>query len=435
MALAGLVARHGGGALADLATAVPHGRPAARARLLRRLGAALVDGGATFVKGAQLLSSRRDLLPERVCAALGELTDAVPAPDPVLVERTVREAYRWRPWPFARFDPTPTASGSIASVHRARLHDGREVAVKLRRRDVEQRMRADFGLLLGGARMLRHVPGLAGLPAATIVGQLADAALRQLDLRAEARALAVLRRNLGDLDYLLIPEPLEELGADGVLVMAFVPRLTRVGVLAPQAAAVAVRRVLHCAFRMLFLDGLVHCDMHAGNLYLRPDGDVVLLDAGFVVELSPRVRHEFASFFFSMARGNGPRCAQIVIDSAEGVSPRADLERFRREIATLVEDAHRRSAGEFALGPFAARLFDLQRRCGLYAAPEFVFPLLSLLVLEGMVRELDPGVDFQAEAKPVLIKALLTAVPRAERRRAAGLPSPGRFGSRPARRR
>ena len=190
--------------------------------------------------------------------------------------------------------------------------------------------------------------------------------------------------------------------------MEFIDGLRRFGPgeMAKEQRRQVVRRVLHGVYQMLFLDGLVHCDMHPGNLYLTPSSDVVLLDAGFVVTLEEKVKRFFAEFFLGMSLGRGSECAEIVLQSAEHVLRDADVTGFREGIIELVDSAYRRTAGEFQLAPFAARLFDLQRRSGIAAAPQFVFPLLSLLVLEGMINEFDVDVDFQAEAIPTLLTAL-----------------------------
>jgi ubiquinone biosynthesis protein len=410
LSIAAITVARGGLALPALALS---GRATRQEVLRRHLRGWVTALGPSFVKGAQLLSTRQDLLPREVCAALGHLHDRVPPMSEREARRAVRAAYAGRPWPFAGFDWEPIASGSIACVYRAVLTDGRQVAVKVRRTGIGPRMRADFALAETGARVMERLPGLRGMPAREIVRQCSDAVLAQLDFAAEADALDTLRRNLGDLPYLRVPEPVRPACADGVLVMEYVPGLRRIqpGELTAETAELVVKRVLRCIYRMLFIDGLVHCDLHPGNLYIAPDGGVVVLDAGFVVRLEPKVRRLFAEFFLNMARGNGPYCADIVIRSARTVDERADLDAFREGITALVAGVTSRSAREFTLAPFAARLFDLQRRSGLYAAPEFVFPLLSLLVLEGMINEFHADVDFQAEAKPVLFKALLTGVP------------------------
>ncbi|MEU4620079.1 AarF/UbiB family protein [Actinoplanes sp. NPDC023801] len=396
-----------------LGVAAVRGPAAVRAAAVAGLQDLTIALGPSFIKAAQLLSTRRDVLPGPVCEALGELTDRVPPMPAAAARAAVDSAYRGRPWPFAAIDETAVASGSIACVYRATLLDGREVAVKVRRPGIGGLMATDFRLLRMGAALMQRLPGFRRLPATRIVDQLADAVLGQLDFVAEAGALALMRRNFAGQGHLRLPEPLEDASADGVLVMEFLPGLRRMRRedLPPETAVLAVRRILRCAYQMLFLDGLVHCDMHPGNLYLSADGGIVLLDMGFVVVLSPKVRRLFAEFFLNMARGNGEYCADIIVRSAEDTAG-ADLDAFRADIVELIAGSTERTAGEFELGPFAASLFDLQRRHGVSAAPEFVFPLLSLLVLEGMINEYDADVDFQAEAKPMLIKALLTGVPR-----------------------
>jgi ubiquinone biosynthesis protein len=393
--------------------AATRGKAGVRAAAITELQRLTIALGPSFIKAAQLLSTRRDVLPGPVCEALGELTDQVPAMSAGTAESVVRAAYRGRPWPFATVDWAAAASGSIACVYRGTLLDGREVAVKVRRPGIAAPMSTDFRLLRAGAAAVERLPGFRRLPATRIVGQLGDAVLGQLDFEAEARALTLMRGNFAGQAHLRLPEPLSEASAEGVLVMEFLPGLRRMrrGDLSPETAVLAVRRILRCAYQMLFVDGLVHCDMHPGNLYLTADGGIVLLDMGFVQILSPKVRRLFAEFFLNMARGNGDYCADIIIRSAEGTAG-ADLAAFRADIVELVAGTTERKAGEFELGPFAARLFDIQRRHGVSAAPEFIFPLLSLLVLEGMINEYDADVDFQAEAKPMLIKALLTGVPR-----------------------
>jgi ubiquinone biosynthesis protein len=155
-------------------------------------------------------------------------------------------------------------------------------------------------------------------------------------------------------------------------------------------------------YQMLFVDGFVHCDLHPGNLYFDHDAGLVMLDAGFVIRLPDPVRRSFADFFINMAMGDGWMCGQIVIESAAEIADDCDLDGFRTELGELVTDASGAKSGEFDLARFAGRLFDLQRRFGLFPAPEFAFPLLSLLVIEGMIKVFDSDVDFQAEAMPVL---------------------------------
>nr|WP_282204638.1 AarF/UbiB family protein [Kitasatospora fiedleri] len=196
-----------------------------RARMADRTPRLLTALGPFFVKAGQLVSTRRDLLPERWCDALAELADEVRPPRRAAVARTLAGAGLTDA--FAEFDWEPVACGSIASVHRARLADGTEVAVKVQRHGIRPVLEADLRLALLGARAGRVLPGMRDLPAEEMIGQLGGAVLHQLDFTAERDALLLLRANLGGHTDLRIPAPVEGLCAPGVLTMEFVPGLGR----------------------------------------------------------------------------------------------------------------------------------------------------------------------------------------------------------------
>lgn len=391
---------------------VVFGPGALAARLLRRqwvrggerLCSLLISLGPSYIKLGQLLSTRRDLLPERVCTALGRLADATPPPRRARLEGVLRRAYGGREWPFAEFGWTPVATGSIATVHRAVTLDGRQVAVKVRRPGIGRVMRRDFRLTTLAIGAVSWLPRLRSMPIEVMHAQVGGAILRQLDLVAEAAALGELRANLGEFGWIRIPAPLPELSCEDVLVMEYLDGLVRAAPesLPMQARTAAAGRVMSAVYEMLFVDGLVHCDLHPGNLYIDATGCLVILDAGFVIELPEQVRASFADFFINLAMGNGPLCAEIMIESAASVAAGCDLGGFRADLTALVKESTGARSSEFNLARFAARLFALQRAYGLYPVPEFAFPLLSLLVVEGIVQGLDPQLDFQAEAMPVL---------------------------------
>ncbi|MFC9324649.1 ABC1 kinase family protein [Kitasatospora sp. NPDC057015] len=379
------------------------------ARLAVAAPTMLTELGPFYVKVGQLLSTRRDLLPERWCGELGRLTDTVPAPSRAELEAVLTEEFGpVGQWPFQSFEWEPVGSGSIATVHRAVLADGSVVAVKIRRPGIVPVISGDFRLAAAMARLAGKLPGMRRLPAEEMLGQVGAAVLAQADLAAERASLTQLRANLAGVKGVRLPAPVEGLGSEQVLVMEFLDDLRdfRPEPYSPQERRDAMQRVLRTVYQMLFLDGLVHCDLHPGNLRLDGSGDVVLLDAGFVVRLPEQVRRHFGEFFLSMALGRGRRCAEIVIESAARVPEDCDLEAFRTAVEQLVGDASAVVAADFNLAAFAPKLFKLQRRFGIFAAAEFAFPLLSLLVLEGMIHSFDPGVDFQGEAVPVLMQAV-----------------------------
>ncbi|WP_007023444.1 ABC1 kinase family protein [Saccharomonospora iraqiensis] len=364
--------------------------------------------GPTFVKAGQVLATRRDVLPAELCDELAALHDDVPAIPSTDTTGALREAYGDDlDTLFADIERTPVAAGSIAGVHRARDTEGRTVALKIRRPGIARLMDRDLRLIRRGAALAARLPAFAGLPVTEIVGNMCDAVAGQVDFRAEADALERMRRNLSGVARVWVPAVRRDLCRDTVLAMEFIEGLDgSAHTVAPVLRKKFAESALISIYRMLFVDGFVHCDLHPGNLNFTRSGQVVVLDAGFSIQLSDRLRRLFAEFFLNMAVGRGRRCAEIVVESAAGVGRDADVEGFLDRMTDLVRRNHGLPAREFSLVGFATEMFELQRAHGVHAAPELIFPLLSLLVIEGAIRELHPDIDFQETAKPVINRGL-----------------------------
>jgi ubiquinone biosynthesis protein len=388
-------------------------RDAARRQVSRTLVALLQRLGPAFIKVGQILGTRRDLLPEALCAELSILHCRVRPMSAERARSALVAAYGERlDAVFSELDLHPVAGGSIACVYWARLHNGRVVAVKLRRPGIGALMARDLALIKWAGALVGRLPICRGTPVRGLVDQLCDAAALQVDFAREADNLIRLRRNLAQVSRVRVPRIEEEACRDGVLVMEFIPALCTD---TPDRCSAAARRAfaantLSAIYQMLFVDGFVHCDLHRGNLYFTEHGQVVILDAGFSVQLTERLRRLFAEFFMYMGEGAGKRCAEIVMQSASGCDRAVDVAWFTEHMSKLVERSSGLKANRFSLIAFAAEMFNLQRQSGLHGATELVFPLLSLLAIEGTVRELDPEVDFQRAARPPVMRALFGAV-------------------------
>jgi ubiquinone biosynthesis protein len=269
-------------------------------------------------------------------------------------------------------------------------------------------MATDLELLRRGARVVARLPMFRGVPVQEVVGHLCESVIGQLDFSREGTDLERLRGDLGAVARVRVPRVHADLSREAAIVMDFVPSLSvdTSASCPPNMRRAFAATTMTVVYEMLFINGFVHCDLHPGNLYFTRGGQVIVLDAGFSVQLSDKMRRLFADFFLNMSAGLGDRCAAIVLESAIGLSPDADVPAFTKSVTDLVARNYRLSAKEFSLIAFAGELFDQQRRHGVAASPELVFPLLSLLVVEGTVRELDPDLDFQETAKPVLRRAL-----------------------------
>lgn len=362
--------------------------------------------GPAYVKLGQLLGTRRDLFGADVIRHLSVLQDGLP-PGPfggvaALFRRElgveVGEA-------FAELDPEPLASASVATVYRGRLRDGRAVAVKVRRPDVARRIRTDLGLLRWAARRLGRLRALRAVPVVAAMEEVCAVLERQLDFGLEAAASRRLRAALACEPGVVVPRLVDELCGPSVLTMELVEGFGSHRAPAGSDARAALAAAVRALYRMIFVEGCIHCDLHHGNLGFLPGGRAALVDFGFVAEIGDQARKNFARFFYALATNDGATCARITRNTALSVPPDLDYAAFRAEVVALVEGASRTPAGEFRVAGFVGRLFEVQRRHGLRGTNAFVMPILALLVLEGIVNEVDPGFDFQAEALPYVLHA------------------------------
>lgn len=357
--------------------------------------------GGAFPKIGQLLSTRPDLLGGQVAASLVQLQDRLPPFSNRLTLSWVAGLVKVEAAALlAAFDPVPIAAASVAQVHRARLRNGQEVVLKIRRPHLSAKVEMDVRLVAWLARVLGRLGPLRVVPLESLMREFGDAVRRQLDFRDEAQHHSRFKANFGSDRRVKLPNLVAPLCSEAVLAMEFIPGLHKVETRSfsqkqRQAAARAAVRML---FQMVFVDGFVHCDLHPGNLFFREDGEMVLLDFGFVAELSEFERLDFRSFFAGIALGDGLACAEVILKTAIGLPPGFEASGFCAAMKDMIARHHALSAQEFEVARFAVELFDLQRRFRITGSTRFTMTITAFLVLEGIVKQLYPQMDFQGEA-------------------------------------
>ncbi|MET7459367.1 AarF/UbiB family protein [Nonomuraea sp. NPDC005501] len=381
------------------------GKVKAQARGTRRLVLHLERMGPTYVKFGQMLASRADLFPAHVTARLAALHDDVTPMGAGEFARQLARAVRQEPR-LSRLKVMDRCigSGSIACVYEALDADGRPLAVKLQREGVAESMSIDLTLLTALTRVAERLPAAGGAPMADLVGYMSRALYGQIDFFREAAYLRRLATNLARYDEIIVPRLHEEYTCATALVTDLVPGLSD-GVPAgvdPATGDRVAARVLDAVGSMIFKDGFVHCDLHPGNIYIRSDGTVVILDAGYCVEMPEAVQHALRDFFINLALRNGVRCGEIMYDSAFPGGPparhtAADRRAFAGEIAELVRTATE-PGGRFDMTDFGPRVFESQNRFGVHPPADFAFPLMSLMIVEGTLRRWWPDLQIPAAA-------------------------------------
>ena len=384
-----------------------------------RLRGALEALGPIFVKFGQVLSTRRDLLPQDIADELARLQDQVPpfASDLAAAEierslgRTISTA-------FASFERDPVASASIAQVHLATLVDGTEVAVKVLRPKVEAIIARDVALLETAAGLVEKlwVDGRRLKPR-EVVAEFAKHLEDELDLMREASNASQLRRNFADSKLLLVPQIHWDYCSQRVMVMermrgtpvSQIEIMRAKGVDIPQLA----RSGVEIFFTQVFRDGFFHADMHPGNIFVVTEGPMlgryVALDFGIMGTLTDVDKNYLAQNFLAFFNRDYTRVAQAHLD-AGWVPPETRLDEFEAAIRAVCEPIFARPLKEIYFGRLLLRLFQTSRRFNVEIQPQLVLLQKTLLNIEGLGRQLDPDLDLWKTAKPYLERWMVDQV-------------------------
>jgi ubiquinone biosynthesis protein len=376
-----------------------------------RLRLALESLGPIFVKFGQVLSTRRDLLPPDIADELAHLQDRVP-PFPSDVAVATVEAAFGRPLDqiFAAFDRVPVASASIAQVHFATLMDGREVAVKVLRPNMLPVIDKDLALMRMMAGWLERLSSDGKrLKPREVVAEFDKYLHDELDLLREAASAAQLRRNMQDLNLVLIPEVMWDHCRTEVMVMermkgipiSQIERLRQAGVDIKQLA----RDGVTIFFTQVFRDGFFHADMHPGNIQVSLDpatfGRYISLDFGIVGTLTEFDKEYLAQNFIAFFKRDYRRVAALHIESG-WVPAETRVDELEAAIRAVCEPYFDRPLKEISLGMVLMRLFQTSRRFQVEIQPQLVLLQKTLLNIEGLGRQLDPELDLWSTAKPFL---------------------------------
>ncbi len=359
--------------------------------------------GATFIKVGQIMSTRPDLLPEHITQALAHLQDDVgPFPFEAVARTIAEDLGRPIEQIFAEFSPRPIASASVAQVHKARLLDGRIVAVKVRRPDVLEICSFDLAVMHKVAHVIGKIPSLAAVAPESTVDQFGRAIYAQLDFRVEAGNNRRFRENFRDEPDVVFPEIFAEFCSERILCMTYIEGTklldARKGPSDPKRIA---RLGLRALMKMIFVDGFVHADLHPGNIFVLENNRIAIVDLGLVGELDPPHRAIFSRFFAAWASRDADTMAHLLCSVA--VHPTEGSEAFERFRASMVEFMARTWGQPMAQvhpGKLLLDMLALLRRHRIRMAPAFTIVYIAIAVTEGIARQLDPNLDLMAEAIP-----------------------------------
>jgi ubiquinone biosynthesis protein len=373
----------------------------------QRLRRALEELGPVFVKFGQMLSTRPDLIPDDIAVELTRLQDDVPPFTGKLARQLIEQAYgETLENHFSMFDDNPMASASIAQVHRAQLHDGARVVVKVLRPEVEKQIDRDLKLLYTLARFA-HKYWSEGerLRPVEVVDEYNKTIHDELDLMREASNASKLRANFENSPIIYVPEIYWQHTRRDVMVMEEVTGIPIRDIEAIRKAGIDMRQLanngVEIFFTQAFRDGFFHADMHPGNIFVGPDGQYRAVDFGIMGTLSDRDKRYLAENFLAFFNRDYRGVAEAHL-RAGWVPPDTDTDEFEAAIRTVCEPIFAKPISEISFARLIVRLFQTARRFNMPIQPQLVLLQKTLFNIEGLGRQLYPDLDLWETAKPYL---------------------------------
>jgi len=396
------------------------GKPGPRGERIRR---ALEDLGPIYVKFGQILSTRRDLLPDDIAEELVKLQDRVPPfsgnKAQAIIESALGDSVENL---FDDFDIKPLASASIAQVHTARLKNGSDVVVKVVRPGIEKTIDRDIALLFTIARLARRFSEDGRrLRPVEVVEEYSKTIHDELDLMREAANCALQRRNFEGSDMLYVPEIYWDYTRSNVMVQERIYG-TPVDQIETHLAngldlKTLAERGSDIFYTQVFRDNFFHADMHPGNIFIGPKGQYIGVDFGIMGTLTTDDQRYLAENLLAFFHRDYRRVAELHVES--GWVPRdTRVEDFEAAIRSVSEPIWEKPLSEISFGHFLLRLFQTARRFNMEVQPQLVLLQKTLLNIEGLGRQLYPELDLWSTAKPFMEKWMAEQVgPKAFARR------------------
>ncbi len=360
--------------------------------------------GPTFVKLGQLLSTRVEMMPKAYIEALTRLQDKVEPFGFDEVEKIVATELGVRlSKAFSEFESTPIAAASLGQVHRARLRNGRQVAVKVQRPNIRERMTEDLDALEEIAEFLdQHTEFGKRYEFGEMLDQFRKSLLRELDYRQEANNLITLHEQLKNFERIVVPQPIADYSNSRVLTMEYVHgrKITDVSALGRMDfdGAALAEEVFRAYLEQILVHGFFHADPHPGNVFLTDEYRIALIDLGMVGRIMPNLQEQLLQLLLAIAEGRGDDASDIAIKVGTKKDD-FDETQFRRQISDIVVRQQGSTVGQMEVGRLVLEVTQACGENGIRVPSELTMLGKTLLNLDQVGRTIAPDFDPNASIR------------------------------------
>ncbi|PWH86605.1 ABC1 kinase family protein [Brumimicrobium oceani] len=368
--------------------------------------------GPTYVKLGQLLSTRPDLLPPQFMEALATLQDDVDEVDYKIIEEIFKDEVGMRiSKAYKFFDPKPMASASIGQVHKAIMHSGETVAVKIQRPGIRKRFIEDLDTLMDISEKAESVSEVArNFGVHNVIEELRYILLKELDYTLEAQNLITLKENLKDFKLLFIPAPIMDYCSSRVLTMEFVEggKITKVSPLKLMDLDLVplVDDLIKGYLKQIIIDGIAHADPHPGNVYLTPENKIALMDAGMVARFSNEMQETVLKLIIGLSNYDSRRVSELLLSISEYDEQKVDVALFKKNIERKIQESENQKAKDLQTGRILIEINQMAAKQNIHIPVDLNILGKILLNLDQIVAYLTPDYDMQQTMKKYVQKLM-----------------------------
>ncbi|MCC5639072.1 AarF/ABC1/UbiB kinase family protein [Nostoc sp. CHAB 5844] len=371
----------------------------------------LLDLGPTFIKVGQLFSTRADIFPSEYVEELSKLQDKVPAFSYEQVEAIIeQELGKKIPELFQSFEPIPLAAASLGQVHKAVLHNGEAVVVKVQRPGLKRLFEIDLQILKGIARYFQNHPKWGkGRDWIGIYEECCRILWEEIDYLSEGRNADTFRRNFRGYDWVKVPRIYWRYTSPRVLTLEYLPGIKISQYEAIEAAGldrkIIARQGAQAYLHQLLNNGFFHADPHPGNIAVSADGGLIFYDFGMMGRIKSNIREGLMETLFGIAQKDGDRVVQSLINLG-AIAPVEDMGPVRRSVQYMLDNFMDKPFETQSVAAISDDLYEIAYNQPFRFPATFTFVMRAFSTLEGVGKGLDPEFNFMEVAQPYAMQLM-----------------------------